>query len=49
MIRASTVVRNASRTEFRFRGREFAWKPEQFSLLAFNQVDHLAAEHQTDR
>jgi broad specificity phosphatase PhoE len=49
MIRASTVVRNASRSEFRFRGREFAWRTDQFSLLAFNQIDHLPAEFHTDR
>jgi broad specificity phosphatase PhoE len=49
MIRTSTVVHNASITEFRFRGQEFAWKPEQFSLHGFNHTGHLPSEIQTDR
>jgi broad specificity phosphatase PhoE len=40
------AVRNASITEVRWRSREFAWRPGEFSLYGFNHVAHL--EHDRD-
>jgi broad specificity phosphatase PhoE len=42
-------IRNASVSEFKFRSREFAWRPDDFSLVAFNHVAHLGAEQHTLR
>jgi len=57
MVRTSIVIRNASITELRFRTqawshdqpREAAWKPEQVSLVTFNQTCHLTEEQHTER
>lgn len=42
-------IRNASVSEFRFRSRDFAWGPDDFSLVAFNHVAHLPANLHTFR
>jgi len=42
-------IRNTSVSEFRYRSREFAWRPDDFSLVAFNHVGHLSADHHTVR
>lgn len=49
MIRASTVIRNASVTELRFRTGGFAWRPDQLSLVTFNTTGHLSDELHTER
>ncbi|HEY0253062.1 MAG TPA: histidine phosphatase family protein, partial [Kofleriaceae bacterium] len=48
MIRASSVVKNASITELKIRTREFAWHPDKVSLVGFNSVAHLPADLQTE-
>jgi broad specificity phosphatase PhoE len=48
-VRASTVIRNASITELKFRTAGFAWKPDQLTLVSFNQTNHLPAELHTAR
>jgi broad specificity phosphatase PhoE len=47
MVRASTVVRNASLSELKLRTGELAWH-EQASLVAFNSIAHLPAELHTE-
>ena len=42
-------VRNASISEFRWRSRDFAWRPSDFSLVGFNHVAHLPSELHTFR
>jgi broad specificity phosphatase PhoE len=42
-------IRNASVSEFRFRSRGFAWRPDDFSLVAFNHVAHLGADQHSMR
>jgi broad specificity phosphatase PhoE len=49
MIATSTVIRNASITELRFRSADFAWRPGQLSLVTLNTTGHLPAELQTER
>lgn len=49
MVRTSMVIRNASITELRFRTRDFAWKPEQVSLVSFNVTAHLPDELHSER
>ena len=44
MVRTSVVVRNASISELKIRTRDFAWHPDQASLVSFNSVAHLPAE-----
>ncbi|HEY1556007.1 MAG TPA: histidine phosphatase family protein [Kofleriaceae bacterium] len=48
MVRTSAVIRNASITELLVRTAEFAWHPEQVSLLAFNSLAHLPPELVTE-
>jgi broad specificity phosphatase PhoE len=48
MVRTSTVIRNASITELKFRSREFDWHPERVSLLTFNSTHHLPPELHTE-
>lgn len=48
MVRTSTVIRNASITELRFRSRDFDWHPERVGLIAFNSIHHLPAELHTE-
>lgn len=48
MVRTSTVIRNASITELKFRSREFDWHPERVSLLSFNSTHHLPPELHTE-
>jgi hypothetical protein len=43
------VIRNASITELKFRTTDFDWKPDQLTLVSFNQTSHLPAELRTDR
>lgn len=49
MLKSSTVVRNASITELRFRSSSFDWQPDQLSLVTFNSTGHLPAELSTER
>ena len=49
MIRTSVAVRNASITELRFRSTDFAWQPDQLTLVTFNTTGHLTAEMHTER
>jgi broad specificity phosphatase PhoE len=42
-------IRNASVSEFRFRSRGFAWRPDDFSLVGFNHVAHLGADQHSMR
>jgi broad specificity phosphatase PhoE len=42
-------IRNASVSEFRYRSRGFAWRPDDFSLVAFNHVAHLSPDLHTFR
>ncbi|MCX5744109.1 MAG: hypothetical protein NT062_16595, partial [Proteobacteria bacterium] len=49
MVRASITVRNASITELKFRGDQFAWRPDQLSLVTFNGTAHLPPELVSDR
>lgn len=49
MVRTSVVVRNASITELRFRTGDFAWRPDQLSLVTFNVTAHLTDELHTER
>lgn len=49
MVRTSVTVRNASITELRFRSRDFAWRPDQLSLITFNVISHLPDELHTER
>ena len=49
MVRTGIVIRNASITELRFRGRDFDWQPDQLSLVTFNLTSHLPAELHTER
>lgn len=49
MIRTSTVIRNASITELRFRSTDFAWRPEQLTLVTLNTTGHLPADLTTER
>jgi len=48
MIRTSSVIRNASITELRFRSRDFDWHPERVSLISFNSTHHLPPELHTE-
>ncbi len=48
MIRTSTVIRNASITELRFRSRDFDWHPERVALIEFNSIHHLPLELHTE-
>ena len=48
MIRTSSVIRNASITELRFRSRDFDWHPERVALVAFNSTHHLPPELHTE-
>jgi broad specificity phosphatase PhoE len=48
MVRTSTVIRNASISELKFRSREFDWHPERVSLLTFNSTHHLPPELHTE-
>ncbi len=48
MIRTSTVIRNASITELRFRSRDFDWPPERVALISFNSIHHLPPELHTE-
>jgi len=48
MVRASSVIKNASVSELKLRTREFAWHPDKVSLLLFNSVAHLPATMQTE-
>ena len=48
MVRTSTVIRNASITELRFRSQDFDWHPERVGLIAFNSIHHLPAELHTE-
>jgi broad specificity phosphatase PhoE len=48
MIRTSTVIRNASITELRFRSRDFDWHPERVALIGFNSTHHLPPELHTE-
>ncbi len=48
MIRTSTVIRNASITELRFRSRDFDWHPERVALISFNSIHHLPPELHTE-
>jgi len=48
-IQTSTVVKNASITELRFRSAGFDWKPDQISLVTFNVTSHLPADIDTTR
>jgi broad specificity phosphatase PhoE len=47
MIATSTVIKNASITELVLRTNEFAWAPEQVSLVGFNALGHLPSSMQT--
>lgn len=49
MVRTSIVIRNASITELRFRGRDFDWQPDQLSLVTFNLTAHLPPGLDTER
>ena len=49
MVRTSTVVRNASVTELRFRTAGFDWLPDQLSLVTFNHTAHLPDAPTTER
>ena len=49
MVRTSVVIRNASITELRFRGRDFDWQPDQLSLVTFNLTAHLPPGLDTER
>ncbi len=49
MVRTSTVIRNASITELRFRSAGFDWQPDQISLVTFNGTGHLPIELTTER
>ncbi|HWU88279.1 MAG TPA: histidine phosphatase family protein, partial [Kofleriaceae bacterium] len=49
MVRTSVVIRNASITELRFRGRDFDWRPDQLSLVTFNLTAHLPPGLDTER
>jgi broad specificity phosphatase PhoE len=49
MVRTSVVIRNASITELRFRSQGFDWRPDQLSLVTFNETAHLTAELHTER
>jgi broad specificity phosphatase PhoE len=49
MVRTSTVIRNASITELRFRSQDFDWRPDQLSLVAFNITGHLTEDLHTER
>lgn len=49
MVRTSIVIRNASITELRFRGRDFDWQPDQLSLVTFNVTAHLPPGLATER
>lgn len=42
-------IRNTSVSEFRYRSRGFAWRPDDFSLVSFNHVAHLPSDLQTFR
>ena len=48
MIRTSSVIRNASITELRFRSQDFDWHPERVALIAFNSIHHLPPELHTE-
>jgi broad specificity phosphatase PhoE len=48
MIRASTVIRNTSISELRFRSQDFDWHPERVGLIAFNSIHHLPPELHTE-
>ena len=48
MVRTSTVIRNASITELRFRTRDFDWHPERVGLISFNSTHHLPPELHTE-
>jgi broad specificity phosphatase PhoE len=48
MVRASSVIRNASITELRFRSKDFDWHPERVSLISFNSIHHLPPELHTE-
>jgi broad specificity phosphatase PhoE len=49
MVRASTVIRNASITELVFRTRDFAWRDDQLSVMSLNLTAHLPDDLQTER
>lgn len=49
MVRTSTVIRNASVTELRFRSQAFDWRPDQLSVVTFNVTAHLRDELTTER
>lgn len=49
MVRTSIVIRNASVTELRFRSQDFAWKPDQVSLVTFNVTAHLPDDLNSER
>jgi broad specificity phosphatase PhoE len=48
MVRTSTVIRNASITEIKFRSQNFDWHPERVSLVSFNSIAHLPSELHTE-
>lgn len=48
MVRTSTMIRNASITELKFRSENFDWHPERVSLLSFNSIHHLPPELHTE-
>lgn len=43
------MIRNASVSEFIWRSRGFAWRPDDFSVVSFNHVHHLGEEEITFR
>lgn len=49
MLRASTVIRNASITELVFRTRDFAWRDDQLAVMSLNGTAHLPDDLQTER
>jgi broad specificity phosphatase PhoE len=48
MVRASSVIRNASVSELKLRTADFAWHPDKISLVTFNSTAHLPADLQTE-
>ncbi len=43
------LIRNASVTEFVWRSRGFAWRPDDFSVVSFNHIHHLGEDEVTFR
>jgi len=48
MVRASSTIRNASVSELKLRTHEFAWHPDNVSLVTFNSTAHLTPDLVTE-